>query len=731
MQTNVSTKSKLRSDSSEFVVVFVLLTTVLVAAAAWLCVLQLQHAKDDAGGSLDRTVQRLADAVRVSDLESIKRITAEIGTDSNVDSMFVRDAQNRLLAAVDKRAAGAARRSFAVSITPKFISSFTVDRQFASQSSALGSVRVAYTVQSLASSFVWLVCVGICLMAVALLLLWRVHVRLVSAVILPLQAIERVSDQITRTGDMSHRMPQLGSRESQQLEETVNRMLEQLDEQEQKKNLYRTGLEREVAERTAALASTSALLQKLAYVSTETALPNRAAFLDRLHKLCVLPHDSDLVFGLFVIRISRVRYANEAFGFDVGDLMIEMAARTLSAIRAPESELFHLGGGEFAVIHSDYPDSIQDIANEMLRADDVPFVYRGATLTLQPKIGYAVFPKDATEVDDLTRCAMLALNAATAPNAQQPTVAYDKQLQESSLALAHLESAIKNAVDTGQFEPHFQSRVDTETGRVQGLEAFIRWTSPELLGFSNYQLIPIAERSLLAAEIDLQMLRKVVEWLSLLAADGIFIPVAMNLSLRSLQRLTLPDEILALVGSLGVDITQIEFELDETVLKEKSDVVGCNIALLHEMGCRLLLADFGSGYSSLRYVRDLPISILKIGRAFVQGLPEDASSLAIMQSTVNLAHQLGKRVVAEGVETYAQWESLRALGCDEVQGHFLMRPQGPCVVAEMLREQFDSLSGHMTVDLASIERNEEFLLADRARGGQRQPAAAGANSTAF
>jgi EAL domain-containing protein (putative c-di-GMP-specific phosphodiesterase class I) len=280
-----------------------------------------------------------------------------------------------------------------------------------------------------------------------------------------------------------------------------------------------------------------------------------------------------------------------------------------------------------------------------------------------------------------------------------------------------IEAAIKRAIDTGQFEPHFQSRVDTDTGRVHGLEALIRWTSPELAGYTNYQLIPIAERSLLATELDSQMLRKVVQWLAALAVDGIRIPVAVNLSARSLQRAAFPDEIRALVQAYGVDIKQIELELTETVLIEKNDVVGRNVASLHDMGVRLLLADFGRGYSSLRYLHELPIAIVKIDRTFIQTLPDDASSLAIVESTIELVHRLGKRVVAEGIETYAQWETLRSLGCDEVQGYFFMRPQGPKVVAEMLRQQFDTTVGHLTVDLTHIDKSEDFSFSNLSDAG--------------
>ncbi len=702
-------------SSASFVGLWILIAIVVVLASGWLCVQQLQNAKDHAERSLAQASAGLDEAVAAGDRAAIERIGGHIGADTNVQRVVVRDAQLRLLFDLDQSAHASRTRSVIVALAPKAVSSFRSDRALVDRKSVLGSVNATYRVESLAKSFLWLVAISVFVLSIASIMIWCLHAGLRRAMTLPLLAIERVCDQITRTGDMSLRVPPSPPNAGRQLEETVNKLLQRLDQQEQVKAHYRAGLEREVETRTQALANTNDRLQKLAYISSETSLPNRAAFLDRLHKVCTLPHNSESVLGVFVIRIVRVRYANEAFGFDVGDLMIESAARVLSAMRSAESELFHLGGGEFAVIRSDFPDVMQDAANEMLRVDDVPFVYRGATLTLLPKIGYAVFPKDATNVDDLTRFAMLALNVATAPSSRVASVAYDVRLLEDSLNLEHIESAIKRAIDSGYFEPYFQSRVDTETGRVHGLEALIRWTSPELAGYTNYQLIPIAERSMLASELDSQMLRKVVEWLAALAIDGIRIPVAVNLSAKSLQRKSLPDEVRALVRLHGVDIAQIEFELTESVLKEKNDAVSRNIASLHEMGARLLLADFGSGYASLHFLRELPISIVKIDKAFVQDLPEDATSLAIMESTIKLVHQLGKRVVAEGVETYGQWESLRSMGCDEAQGYFLMRPQGPGVVAEMLRLQFDTSVGHLTIDLAGVDKSDDFFAFDNPR----------------
>ena len=697
-----SPSSTAKVGSSTLTALFVLFVLVVVAASTFFQIMMQRQAFAEAQATLGMNMTGLSEAIAQSDQPTIQLVAQRILEDIHARRLVITGTASPIV--VDSRAdASSAATATALSgWVPRAIWSKTVHRALESQGRSTGTLTVDYEITALAQDFVWTLAAAAGLLGLASFLAWRTQQRLGTALALPARAIEALSQQITRTGDLSTRLPMLVSSDSGCFEGTVNRLLEQLEHQERKSSLHRAQLEVEVDKRTKALAATNDRLKLLAYTSSETSLPNRAAFLDRLHKLCGSPLADREVLGVFVLRMTRVRYANEAFGFDVGDLMIEAAATNLAAVGAPSAEVFHLGGAEFAVLQINTPQEMSIIADDLLRVDEVPFVYRGATLTLLPKIGYAVFPLEATSVDDLTRFAMLALNVAAAATASKNVVHYSPALLQETIELVHIESAIKRAVDNGHFEPYFQPRIDTKTGRVNGLEALIRWTSPELASYTNYELIPIAERSLLAAELDAKMLRKVVQWLAPLAAEGIRVPIAINLCAQSFERPALPDEIAALVHSHGINIGQIEIELVEAVLVKNNDVVMRNLMALGEMGIGLLLDDFGTGYSSLRHLRDLPISTVKIDRVFIKGLPDHAASLAIVQSTIELAQRLGKRVVAEGVETYAQWEMLRDIGCDEVQGYFLMRPAPATVIAQMLRQQFDTSVGHMSVDLSQL-----------------------------
>jgi len=697
-----------RGSAATFAGACMVFGLVVIAASIAIFSMETRRAAEQAQRTLDVISSRISESLATPEVGAVEKNASRILNDSRVLRVVVADASAKAVVDLQSKRETPPTVSMFASLLPQSSLSFDLERSLAKDGKTVGSLSVHYFVPELAESLGWVMLIALALVAVTIFLAWLTYRRLHDAVVIPANAIQQLSDEITRTGNLSVRLPQLGADGQGRFEESMNNLLSQLDSQEKKKSVYRALLAREIGKRTNALAATNEQLRQLAYTSSETSLPNKAAFLDRMHKLvAAAPTDSKSV-GVFVVRMTRVRYANETFGFDVGDLMIDAAARNLSAILAPSSELFHLGGAEFAVFNTGEYKAMQTVATDLLRVDDVAFVYRGASLTLQPKIGYAVFPSDATNVDDLTRFAMLALNTATTANSASTVVHFDPILLEKADEVSQIEASIRRAVDGGLFEPFFQARVDTRTGQVNGLEAFVRWTSPELVNYTNYDLIPIAARSLLATEVDMRMMAKVVQWLAPLAVDGIRIPVAINVSAQTLQRSSLPQEIAALVRTHSVKPAQLEIELVEAVLVGINDRVTQNLRALSGMGIGLLLGNFGSGHASLRHLRELPISIVKIDRAFIAGLPDDAIALAIVESTIKLSRRLGKRVVAEGVETYAQWELLRAIGCDEVQGYFLMRPLPGAKVAEMLRLQFDTSVGHMTLNIASLNESVPF-----------------------
>ncbi len=517
----------------------------------------------------------------------------------------------------------------------------------------------------------------------------------------PVDAITQLSAQVTVAGNFEYRMAHTDSKEAVTFENTVNQFLEVVSGRDKAHQVTTRNLHQELAARAQDIAAQAKQLQTLAYTSTETRLPNRAALVERTHAMCAEPPLTGRSVAIFICHISKLEHANEAFGFDVGALLVQFAADRLEETTPQFSELFHLGGADFAVLVEGDTGAMERVVDQLRFAEESPFLHGGATLHLKLRMGYALFPDDAASAEELMRFAPLAMSEASNSRALGSTVRFKPVFLLNSLARESLEDAIRYALDHDLIEPFFQPRVDVVTGRVSGFEAFVRWKSKDLQGHDNQELIAIAERSMLIVDLDEQMLRRVAAWTGSMAREGIRVPVAVNVSARTLQQPDYVEKFRTTLHAFHVDPSQIELELTETLLIDGDALVAANLRQLEALGVRMLLDDFGSGYSSLRYLHDLPISIVKIDKAFVQGLPGDERSRVIVESTLNLCRRLGKKTVAEGVETEAQFDYLLDIGCNEVQGYYLMRPKSAPQTRDILLKHFNLASGHMVIESAT------------------------------
>lgn len=517
----------------------------------------------------------------------------------------------------------------------------------------------------------------------------------------PVDAITQLSEHVTVAGNFEYRMLPTGSKELFAFENTVNQFLEVVSGRDKAHKAANRSLHEELAARAQDIATQAKQLQTLAYTSSETRLPNRAALIERVHAMCAIAPPPGRSVAIFMCHISKLAHANEAFGFDVGALLVQFAADRLEETTPQFSELFHLGGADFAVLVEGESSRMASVVEKLRFAEESPFLHGGATLHLKLRIGYALFPDDAASGEELLRFAPLAVSEASNSRTLGSTVRFEPRFLLNSLTKESLEDAIRYALNHNLIEPFFQPRVDAASGRVSGFEAFVRWTWKDLVGHDNQELIAIAERSALIVNLDEQMLRRVAAWTGSMAREGIKVPVAVNVSARTLQQPDYVDKFRATLHSFHVDPSQMELELTETLLIDGDAVVAGNLRKLESLGVKMLLDDFGSGYSSLRYLHDLSISIVKIDKAFVRGLPDDERSRVIVESTLDLCRRLGKKTVAEGVETEAQFKYLLAIGCDEVQGYLLMRPKSAAQTREILLKHFDMAAGHMVLAAAT------------------------------
>jgi diguanylate cyclase (GGDEF)-like protein len=422
-------------------------------------------------------------------------------------------------------------------------------------------------------------------------------------------------------------------------------------------------------------------LRRRAFLDPLTGLPNRLLFEDRLAhalerggraderrergaaKLCVLFVDLD-----------GFKPVNDSFGHAAGDAVLKTVAARLSALARDSDTLARIGGDEFVLLVEDAA-SLADcvaLANRMVRALALPFETDGRSVTISGSIGIVVYP-DHGQKDKLIAHADAAMYAAKRAGGNTYAL-FESHMNAAAIEQLSLQTDLRRAVELRQLQLYYQPKVDGETGQIHGVEALLRWNHPERGIVSPGVFIPIAERFGLINALGNWVIDEACRQMSAWADEGLRMRVAINLSVHQLREDDLVDRIDRALRRNGVDASQLLCEITESVAME--DFQGTQSAFdnLGRIGVFLSIDDFGTGYSSLSYLRQLPARQLKIDRSFVSDLEVSADARAIVSAVVRLAHELGLRVVAEGVETAGQRDILVGIGCDELQGFYLARP---------------------------------------------------------
>jgi diguanylate cyclase (GGDEF)-like protein len=387
-----------------------------------------------------------------------------------------------------------------------------------------------------------------------------------------------------------------------------------------------------------------------------------------------------------LLDIDRFKEINDALGHDTGDLLLqELGARLGAELRASET-FARLGGDEFGILLP--TASAEDatlLGTRIHIALETPFALRGLPLEVATSIGVAVYPGHGEDVDTLLQHADVAMYVAK--EAHAGTAVYDADQDTNDADRLALAGELRRAIESDELVVYFQPKAELESGRILGVEALVRWQHPERGFIPPNEFVPIAERTGLIKPLSRYVLAAAIEQCAVWQAAGLELQVAVNLTIPDLLELELPDRIAALLEEKGVRPEQLELEITESTILADPFRVRVVLNRLNEMGLRLAIDDFGTGYSSLAYLRNLPVHAIKIDRSFVMGMSEDASDATIVRSTIDLAHNLGLEVVAEGVETQEVWDALRAQGCSLAQGYFISKPAPPAELAELLQER--------------------------------------------
>ncbi len=424
----------------------------------------------------------------------------------------------------------------------------------------------------------------------------------------------------------------------------------------------------------AALKKSRKELLFLAYHDPLTGLKNRKAFLERLEEHIALVERSKTdIIGLLILDCGGLKDLSDRLGHDVGDWLVGETAARLKRLKRRSDFLFRIDADEFSLVLTGMKDETDCaiVAEKLIAEIRKPFVSGAHTLYLVPRVGIAVYPKDAAEASDLVRNAGSALvEAKTQGNDYQY---YTPALHQKAMERIHLLHSLRYALENQNFELHYQPQVN-EHGMVVGAEALIRWNHPELGLIPPARFIPLAEETGLIIPLGQWIMHQACSHAKTWINNGIPIPVSVNLSTEQMKDKNLVDLVEQAVGKNDLSPEQLHIEITESSLMEDVDR---NMRVLHqirEIGCSFSIDDFGTGYSSLSYLKRLPIYAIKIDRSFVIGLPDDAQDCALVRAITAMARGLNLEVVAEGVDSEAQLKFLRDADCRIIQGYFYSKP---------------------------------------------------------
>jgi diguanylate cyclase len=411
-------------------------------------------------------------------------------------------------------------------------------------------------------------------------------------------------------------------------------------------------------------------LAHLAYHDALTDLPNRMLLNDRLTQAMLAFQRTAEPIALMVIDLDRFKTVNDSLGHHAGDRMLQEVAARLRAFVRESDTVARLGGDEFAVmlLNTDAQQAMA-MGRKLLNRLNEPHVILDRPCVLSASIGIATFPEHGTAADAMLQKADIAMYVAKSGGLGVAVYAPDRDRQaHRRLALT---TELRDAIERDQFVCHYQPIVSLQTHEVIRIEALARWWHPTQGLLGPEEFIHLAEQTGLIEPLTMLLIDKVLtEW----AAPGALlpIPIAVNLSARHLRDPDLPERVAEALERHGAAPSGLALEITEnSIMSDPERSIAC-LLRLREMGISVAVDDFGTGYSSLSYLRDLPVDELKIDRLFVSGLR--ATDAAIVRSTIELAHNLGLKIVAEGVESVAVCDRLRALGCDAAQGTFFAPP---------------------------------------------------------
>jgi diguanylate cyclase (GGDEF)-like protein len=427
-----------------------------------------------------------------------------------------------------------------------------------------------------------------------------------------------------------------------------------------------------------------------AYHDALTGLPNRLLFHDRLERLATYAQRADQMAAVLFLDLDHFKEVNDTLGHDVGDLLLQEAAKRLVACIRDSDTVSRLGGDEFTLILSEIKRAADaaSVSEKILAELRRPFAVAGHDIYISGSIGISLFPSDGQNAHDLMKNADAAMYLAKKLGRN----GYQFYAREMTIQATHLldsETGLRRALDKQEFFLLYQPQFDIHSGKLACIEALLRWEHPREGTLQPPSFLSAAEHNGLIVLIGEWVLRTACAQNRAWQKDGLFGVVSVNLSSAQLHHYGLVQMIATILEETGLEARYLELEIAEGTIMANPEAAISILQNLKEMGVRLSIDNFGSAYCSLRHLKQLPVDKLKIDRSFVQNLPGNAADAAMAASVITMSHNLHLQVVAEGVEMAEQAAFLRDHGCDNFQGFYCGDPLSGAAIKEVLRDSVE------------------------------------------
>ena len=427
-------------------------------------------------------------------------------------------------------------------------------------------------------------------------------------------------------------------------------------------------------------------MRRKAMHDTLTGLPNRAMFMEALERAVHKARRRSVRFSVLFIDLDRFKEVNDTMGHHAGDLLLQEVGRRLCAAVRQSDLVARLSGDEFVVLVEEHggPEEVMIVAQKVLDALATPVMIEWREAAISGSVGIASFPDDGDDVATLVKNADTAMYQAK-EDRRNSFRFYSEELNQLSHHRFEQEKRLRVALERDALFLEYQPEIDLATGKCVAVEALLRWRDPHAGVVMPADFMPLAQETGAMAAIGTWVMDRALRDLAGWRAQGLDLKLAVNVSARQLQQQDLADEVVRLAKLHGIEPQRLRIEITEPTLMNDSDSMSRVIRALRAAGVELAVDNFGTGYSSLGLVRGLPVQVVKIDKSLVSYCPNKRECAAIVQAAAAMSRALGIRVVALGVETGEQCETMRALGCDAVQGYLPGRPMDAAGIAAITR----------------------------------------------